>query len=187
MPGLCFFPGSAPLCRDIVLAALGAHPAVAGEQDGVALDVAVDDALVVQVGQGSQHGQTHGGNLLLVHPATARGKDSSVLGKTGEGDVERQQFPVSPTRASATSPVRWCISGAVSGKKGEMRCGDQPCSEVWLSLPAALQQLSVPCAVACFPLGNHGNALFTVSSLPAKQASLLGWKQAWNKYEKKHP
>ena len=44
------------------------HPAVTGQQDGVALDVAVDDALCVQIGQSPQHRQTHRGDLLLVHP-----------------------------------------------------------------------------------------------------------------------
>ena len=44
-------------------------PAVAGEQDGVTLDVSVDHALRVQVGQRPQDRQTHRGNLLLVHPA----------------------------------------------------------------------------------------------------------------------
>lgn len=40
---------------------------------------------------------------------------------------------------------------------------------------------------ACFPLGNNRNALFTVNLLLAKEGkSLLGWKQAWNKYEEKH-
>ncbi len=44
------------------------HPSVAGEQDGVALDVSVYDALCVQVRQRLQHRQTDGGDLLLIHP-----------------------------------------------------------------------------------------------------------------------
>lgn len=47
------------------------HPAVAGQQNGVALDVPVDDALCVQVGQSPQHRQANGSDLLLVHPVKA--------------------------------------------------------------------------------------------------------------------
>lgn len=45
------------------------YPAVTGQEDGVALDVAVDDALSVQVAQSPQHRQAHRRDLLLVHPA----------------------------------------------------------------------------------------------------------------------
>lgn len=44
------------------------HASVAGEQDGVALDVSVNDALRVEVRQRLQHRQTNGGDLLLIHP-----------------------------------------------------------------------------------------------------------------------
>lgn len=44
------------------------HPAVVGQQNGVALDVPVDDALGVEHRQGLQHSQAHGSDLLLVHP-----------------------------------------------------------------------------------------------------------------------
>lgn len=44
------------------------HPAVMGQQDRVALDVPVDDALGVEHRQGLQHCQAHGRDLLLVHP-----------------------------------------------------------------------------------------------------------------------
>ena len=47
--------------------------AVLGEEDGVALDVSVDDALAVQVGEGGQHLAAHGGHLLLRH--VERGHD----------------------------------------------------------------------------------------------------------------
>lgn len=50
---------------------LGAHPPIACEEDGVTFDVAVDDTLVVQVGQSSQDRQADGRYLLLVHPETA--------------------------------------------------------------------------------------------------------------------
>lgn len=69
---------------------LGTHPPVACEKDGVAFDVAVDDALVVQVGQGSQDRQADGRYLLLVHPGTARRKNElSVNEDSGRGEVER--------------------------------------------------------------------------------------------------
>lgn len=42
------------------------------EEDGVALDVPVDHTLRVEDRQCLQDGQTHGGNLLLVHPEEAR-------------------------------------------------------------------------------------------------------------------
>jgi len=51
---------------------LGAHPPIACEEDGVTFDVAVDDTLVVQVGQSSQDRQADGRYLLLVHPETAK-------------------------------------------------------------------------------------------------------------------
>lgn len=69
---------------------MGAHPPIAREKDGVAFDVAVDDALVVQVGQGSQDGQADGRYLLLVHPETARWKNElSVNEDSGTGELER--------------------------------------------------------------------------------------------------
>lgn len=72
-------------------ARLGTHPPIAGEKDGVAFDVAVDDALVVQVGQSSQDGQADGGDLLLVHPETVKGKNElSVNEDGGKGDKEGQ-------------------------------------------------------------------------------------------------
>lgn len=49
-----------------------AYPAVEGQQDGVALDVPVYDALGVQVSQGLQHGLAHSGDLLLVQPGQGR-------------------------------------------------------------------------------------------------------------------
>lgn len=65
---------------------LDAHPPVACEKDGVALDVTVDDALVVQVGQGSQDRQADGRYLLLVHPETPRWKNAlSINEESGEG------------------------------------------------------------------------------------------------------
>lgn len=50
----------------------GPYPAIEGQQDGVALDVPVDDTLGVQVSQGLQHGLAHGGNLLLIQPGRGR-------------------------------------------------------------------------------------------------------------------
>lgn len=44
------------------------YPSITSQENGVALDVAVDDTLHVQVGQSSQHWQTHCSNLLLIHP-----------------------------------------------------------------------------------------------------------------------
>ena len=43
-------------------------PAIVGEQDGVTLDVSVDDALRVEDGQCLEHRHTHRRYLLLVHP-----------------------------------------------------------------------------------------------------------------------
>lgn len=54
--------------RDMHTLLLCTYPAITGQENGVALDVPVDDSLRVQVGQSPQHRQTHGGNLLLVHP-----------------------------------------------------------------------------------------------------------------------
>ena len=57
-----------------VLAHLGAEPevgqldvAVSREEDGVTLDVSVDDALAVEVGQRLETHHAHGGDLLLGH------------------------------------------------------------------------------------------------------------------------
>lgn len=50
----------------------GPYPAIQGQQDGVALDVPVYDALGVQVRQGLQHGLAHSGDLLLVQPGQGR-------------------------------------------------------------------------------------------------------------------
>lgn len=49
------------------------HPAIVGQQDGVTLDVTVDDALGVEHSQRLEHSQAHGSNLLLVHPVWAGG------------------------------------------------------------------------------------------------------------------
>lgn len=75
---------------------LDAHPPVACEKDGVALDVTVDDALVVQVGQGSQDRQADGRYLLLVHPETPRWKNAlSINEESKEGTwSKRHQVPV---------------------------------------------------------------------------------------------
>lgn len=45
-----------------------AYPAVESQQDGVTLDVPVDDTLGVKVSQGLQHSLAHGGDLLLIQP-----------------------------------------------------------------------------------------------------------------------
>lgn len=50
------------------------------EEDGVALYVSVDNALCVEDRQRFQDRQTHGGNLLLVHP----GKEKERKGDIGE-------------------------------------------------------------------------------------------------------
>ena len=50
----------------------GAYPAIQGQEDGVTLDVPVDDTLGMQVSQGLQHGLTHSGDLLLVQPGQER-------------------------------------------------------------------------------------------------------------------
>lgn len=54
------------------------YPAVTGQEDGVALDVAVDDALSVQVAQSPQHRQAHRRDLLLVHPGGDTNTDVSA-------------------------------------------------------------------------------------------------------------
>lgn len=57
----------------------GTYPSIMSEEDGVALDVSVDHTLCVEDRQRLQDRQTHGGNLLLVHPAERRGtRDMSV-------------------------------------------------------------------------------------------------------------
>lgn len=48
------------------------------EEDGVALDVSVDHTLRVEDRQRLQDRQTHGGNLLFVHPGERSGHDMSV-------------------------------------------------------------------------------------------------------------
>lgn len=50
----------------------GPYSAIEGQQDGVTLDVPVDDTLGMQVSQGLQHGLTHCGDLLLVQPGWRR-------------------------------------------------------------------------------------------------------------------
>ena len=40
------------------------------EEDGVRLDVAVDDAVRVEEGKGLKTGLTHSGDLLLIHSVT---------------------------------------------------------------------------------------------------------------------
>ncbi len=55
------------------------HPSVAGEQDGVALDVSVYDALCVQVRQRLQHRQTDRGDLLLIHPVNKTSDNHQIL------------------------------------------------------------------------------------------------------------
>lgn len=50
----------------------GTYPAVVSQEDGVALDVSVDHALSVQDRQRLEDGQTHRGDLLLVHPGGPR-------------------------------------------------------------------------------------------------------------------
>lgn len=52
------------------------YPAIEGQQDGVTLDVPVDDTLGMQVSQGLQHSLTHSGDLLLVQP----GREGGVTG-----------------------------------------------------------------------------------------------------------
>lgn len=70
---------------------LGAHPPIACEKDGVAFDVAVDDALVVQVGQSSQDRQADGRDLLLVHPETARWKNELSFNEDSrKGELEQR-------------------------------------------------------------------------------------------------
>lgn len=60
------------------------YPAIMSQQDGVALDVSVDHALSVQDRQRLQHRQTHGGDLLLVHPAESN-RNQSHLGFSFSG------------------------------------------------------------------------------------------------------
>lgn len=59
------------------------HPAIVGQQDGVTLDVTVDDTLGVEHRQCLKHSQAHGGNLLLVHPAWAEGATGLVCPTLG--------------------------------------------------------------------------------------------------------
>ena len=58
----------------------GTYAAVMREEDGVTLDVSVDDALSVEDRQGLQDRQTHGGDLLLVHPAARRAEHTGASG-----------------------------------------------------------------------------------------------------------
>lgn len=50
----------------------GPYPAIESQEDGVTLDVPVDDTLGVQVSQGLQYGLAHSGDLLLVQPGQGR-------------------------------------------------------------------------------------------------------------------
>lgn len=47
----------------------GPYPAIQGQQDGVTLDVPVDDALSMQISQRLQHSLAHSGDLLFTQPA----------------------------------------------------------------------------------------------------------------------
>lgn len=60
-------------------AVCGTYPSIMSEEDGVALDVSVDHTLCVEDRQRLQDRQTHGGDLLFVHPAERMGThDMSV-------------------------------------------------------------------------------------------------------------
>lgn len=48
------------------------YPAIKGQQDGITLDISVDDTLGVQVSQGLKHSFTHSGNLLLIQSGQGR-------------------------------------------------------------------------------------------------------------------
>lgn len=82
---------------------LAAHPPVARQKDGVAFDVAVDDALVVQVGQGSQDRQADGRYLLLVHPETARWKNEVSVNEDGGNGSWSEEERSAPSRPDAAS------------------------------------------------------------------------------------
>ncbi len=57
----------------------GAHASVQREQDRVALDVSVNDALRVEIRQRLQHRLTHGRDLLLAQPGHKITQLSSAL------------------------------------------------------------------------------------------------------------
>lgn len=93
---------------------MGTHPPVTREKDGVAFDVAVDDALVVQVGQGSQDRQANGRYLLLVHPETARWKNElSVNEDSGKGELGRRgtSLPLHASTGTAGRSFRHWLCG----------------------------------------------------------------------------
>lgn len=94
---------------------LAAHPPVARQKDGVAFDVAVDDALVVQVGQGSQDRQADGRYLLLVHPETARWKNEvSINEDRGNGSwSEEEQAPLHARMQPARRSFRQRLCGVM--------------------------------------------------------------------------
>lgn len=85
---------------------LGTHPPIACEKDGVAFDVAVDDALVVQVGQGSQDRQADRGYLLLIHPGMARWKNELSV-KEDSGKVELAGTGIRAPSQPARSFRQW--------------------------------------------------------------------------------
>lgn len=77
-----------------------AYPPIEGQQDGVTLDVPVDDTLAMQVSQGLQHSLTHSSDLLLVQPGQGRqGHPAETVSFTraaGLGKVEGHRAPPHP-------------------------------------------------------------------------------------------
>lgn len=67
-----------------VFAEEGPYPAIQGQQDGVTLDVPVDDALSMQVSQRLQHGLAHSGDLLFTQPAGLRGRATEESVRLGQ-------------------------------------------------------------------------------------------------------
>lgn len=59
------------------------YPSVQCEQYGVALDVPVDDALSVQVGQRLQDALAHRGDLLLIQPKNGQNTASDASSPAG--------------------------------------------------------------------------------------------------------
>lgn len=76
----------------------GTYPAIKGQQDGITLDIPVDDTLGMQVSQGLKHSFAHGGNLLLIQPGQGRqATNGRVVRVAGLGREESQaKGPTTP-------------------------------------------------------------------------------------------
>lgn len=99
-----------------------AYPAIESQQDGVTLDVPVDDTLGMQVSQGLQHSLTHSGDLLLIQPGCRRHGHQqkrmlALAGRPGRG-AEQSGCPNTGPHSS------WAMCGGA--ESGQSPGGNRP-------------------------------------------------------------